>query len=526
MLRKLRITGACIVFALLTFLFCDFTGTFIGTLAPLAEIQFLPAFLAGNAIIIAALLITTFLFGRLYCSIICPFGVFQDVISRLAIWRKKNRFGWQQGKTFWRVGFLTLFVVLFLCGFSSVAALLDPYSAFGRITSNLFAPIYRLGNNLLAYWAERSGSYAFYSVDVWMKGIETFIIAIATLMVAIIFAVRWGRLYCNTVCPVGAILGLIAKYAILKPRIETSKCNGCGLCAKNCKASCINPEKHVVDSSRCIVCFNCIEKCPQKAISYRKSFESQPAPAPVQGTLSTIVSSTAGPASTASPIKATETLASPMIRRGFLSMIAFYALTKTGLAQEKPKKKKKEFDGGLAPLVKRVPPTRTVAPLPPGSQSLRNFARRCSACQLCVSVCPNQVLRPSQDSWKTTMQPSMSFERGYCRPECVRCSEVCPTGAILPTTTADKSATQIGYAVWVRDACIVITDDVECGNCERHCPTDAIEMIPLNPDDPQSKKIPTVNVERCIGCGACENLCPARPTSAIYVEGVDRQRTI
>ena len=79
----------------------------------------------------------------------------------------------------------------------------------------------------------------------------------------------------------------------------------------------------------------------------------------------------------------------------------------------------------------------------------------------------------------------MAFERGYCRSECVKCSEVSPSGAIRPTTTADKASTQIGYAVWGRDACIVITDELECGNCQRHCPTEAIEMIPLNPDDPK-----------------------------------------
>lgn len=137
------------------------------------------------------------------------------------------------------------------------------------------------------------------------------------------------------------------------------------------------------------------------------------------------------------------------------------------------------------------------------------------------------------------MQPEMSYERGYCRPECARCAEVCPTDAIHLTDLAEKSATQVGHAVWVRQNCIVLTDDVECGNCARHCPTGAIQMIPLQghhhhrhrggrEDGEQDKPrlIPAVNVERCIGCGACENLCPARPFSAIYVEGHEVQRTI
>ena len=146
-------------------------------------------------------------------------------------------------------------------------------------------------------------------------------------------------------------------------------------------------------------------------------------------------------------------------------------------------------------------------------------------CQLCVSACPNQVLRPSADLRKL-MQPEMSYERGYCRPECTKCSEVCPAGAIRPITKADKSSVQIGHAVWVKKNCIPLTDGVQCGNCARHCPTGAIQMVPSIPEDKDSPKIPVINVERCIGCGACENLCPARLFSAIYVEGHERHRII
>ena len=124
------------------------------------------------------------------------------------------------------------------------------------------------------------------------------------------------------------------------------------------------------------------------------------------------------------------------------------------------------------------------------------------------------------------MQPEMSYERGYCRPECTRCSDICPTGAIRSVTKAEKSAIQIGHAVWIKKNCVVNRDGVECGNCARHCPVGAIQMIPIDAKNKDSLKIPAVNTERCIGCGACENLCPARPFSAIYVEGHEIHRTV
>lgn len=116
------------------------------------------------------------------------------------------------------------------------------------------------------------------------------------------------------------------------------------------------------------------------------------------------------------------------------------------------------------------------------------------------------------------MQPEMSYERGYCRPECTKCSEVCPAGAITPITVAEKSSIRIGHAVWIRKNCVVITDGEQCTNCARHCPTGAIIMV-ADKEQGKGPKIPAIDTEKCIGCGACENLCPARPFSAIYVEG-------
>ena len=183
------------------------------------------------------------------------------------------------------------------------------------------------------------------------------------------------------------------------------------------------------------------------------------------------------------------------------------------------------MDGGLADIIDKQAPKRQTPLTPPGSLNARNMKNSCTACQLCITACPNGVLRPSSQL-ETFMQPQMSYEKGYCRPECTICSEVCPAGAITKISKDDKSAIQIGHAVWNKETCIPIADNQPCGNCERHCPTDAIVMIPSDANNPESLKVPVVNTERCIGCGACEHLCPSRPLSAIYVEGHELHKTI
>lgn len=500
-LRRLRVTLAAVFFTLITLLFLDFTGTLHTWLGWLAKIQFLPALLALNVGVVVALVLLTLLFGRIYCSVVCPLGVMQDVVSWISGRRKKHKFRFSHSpkKRILRYGVLALFIVAFIAGIGSLVALLAPYSSYGRIAQNIFQPVYILGNNLMAWVAERVDSYAFYSREVWMRSLPTFIIATVTLVGIGVLAWRNGRTYCNTICPVGTILSLMARFSWFKVKVDETKCNKCGLCSRSCKSACIDFKNSKIDYSRCVVCGDCIDKCRKKALGYTHS----------------------------SPKKSEETDKAKMIdqevvnsaRRSFL-LGAAIATTSAVIAQEK-----KKVDGGLAEIEDKQAPKRNTPLTPPGSLSAQNMARHCTACQLCVAECPNDVLRPSTDIQKL-MQPTMSYERGYCRPECNRCSEVCPAGAIKPIKREDKSSIQIGHAVWIKKNCVPITDGKECGNCARHCPAGAITMINSNPKDDTSPKIPAVNTSRCIGCGACENLCPARPFSAIYVEGHEVHRYI
>ena len=485
----------------ITLLFLDFTGTLHAWLGWMAKVQFLPAVLALNFGVVAALLILTLLFGRVYCSVICPLGVMQDIISWIhGKTKKKNRFrfSYSPAKKWLRYAVLVAFVVALVLGAHSLVALVAPYSAYGRIASNLLAPIYQWGNNLLALIAERADSYAFYSVDVWIKSTATFAVAAATLVVVGFLAWKNGRTWCNTICPVGTVLGFFAKFSLFAPVINTKKCRNCGLCGKQCKAACINMKEHEIDLSRCVACMDCIDTCKEGAISYARRYGKK------------------------CTSKCEDTNKKDNVDKGRRAFIVSSAIVGTAATM---KAQEMKVDGGLAAIARAEKPERQTPLVPAGALSLKNFSDHCTACQLCVSVCPNQVLRPST-SLMTLMQPEMSYERGYCRPECTKCSDVCPAGAIRPVTREEKSSIQIGHAVVNLANCVVNTDEVKCGNCARHCPVGAIRMVRKDPDNNESLMIPTVNEEKCIGCGACENLCPARPFTAIHVEGHEVHRYI
>lgn len=477
---------------MITLLFLDFTGTLHAWFGWMAKLQFVPALLASGSITVLAIIIVTMTFGRIYCSILCPLGVYQDGISRMAEKRKKNRYKFKKSRKWLRYSILLVFAVLLFVGLNSIAILIAPYSIYGRIASNLFAPLYQLINNVLAYFAERWDSYAFYHVDVYIKSLPIFIVSIAYFLIITILSLTNGRWYCNTVCPVGTILGFFARFSLFKPVIDTEKCNSCGLCERNCRCSAIDSKNHKIDYTKCVTCFNCIEKCHQGAMRYRL----------------------AGNTDNVNKVKTIgdETKNGKTSRKTFIATVATLAAASTLKAQEKV------VDGGLATIEKKKAPKRETPIKPAGSVSLDNFSSRCTGCQLCVQVCPNDVLRASS-KLDTFMQPEMSYERGYCRPECTKCSEVCPAGAITKVTREQKTAIQIGHAVWIGRNCVPLRDGVTCGNCAKHCPSGAITMMHYDPEDAASPMIPSINTERCIGCGACEHVCPARPFSAIFVEG-------
>ena len=535
MLRKIRITLAALCFVAITLLFLDFTGTIHLWFGWLAKIQFLPAVLALNVAVVAVLLLLTLIFGRIYCSVICPMGVFQDCVSNLSSRRKgkKARFTYSKEKKWLRYGMLVFFVVTLVAGLNAIAVLLAPYSAYGRMVQSLLAPVWQWGNNLLAWIAERRDSYAFVTKEVWLKSLPTLIIAAVTFAVVVILAWKNGRTYCNTICPVGTVLSFFSRFAMFRPMIDKSKCKSCHACEKKCKAACIDVDNHQIDHSRCVDCFDCIDSCRLGALKYRFAWgrsvtstgsvtDTHRAASPVAEPVEATVIRQGSPTVVRQGSPTTEVTDNG--RRAFLiggaAVIGGSLLSSIPMKAEEEEIKDKKRDGGFAEIIPKKAPKRRNPITPFGSQSIEHFYQHCTACQLCVTVCPNNVLRPSS-RLEHLMQPEMSFEKGYCRPECVKCSEVCPAGAILKITPEEKTSWKVGTAGVDYDLCVVNRDGVHCGNCARHCPVGAIKMVKKNPDDEKSLRIPSVNEEKCIGCGACENLCPSRPISAITVNGYE-----
>ncbi|MBR1547549.1 MAG: 4Fe-4S binding protein, partial [Prevotella sp.] len=368
MLRKIRITLATLMLIGITWLFVDFTGTAHHYVGWMPKIQLLEAILAGSIVTVAALVVLTLLFGRMYCSVVCPLGIMQDIFGWMGKKSKKNRYTFSKAKTWLRYTMLALLLIAHVAGLAVIVQLLAPYSAFGRIATNLLQPIYLAVNNVLASIAEQNDNYMFYHSDVWMRSAISLAIAAATIAVLAVLAWRNGRTWCNTVCPVGTMLSIISKYSLLKIHFDKEKCRNCSLCTKNCKAACIDYKTHTVDATRCIVCGDCLKSCKFGALTYGRATASgeKASTSEVDGEQKTAATADSS-------------------RRSFLLSSALLATT--ALAQDM-----KKVDGGLAEIEDKVAPKRQTPLVPPGSLSAQNMTNSCTGCQLCISECPNQVL--------------------------------------------------------------------------------------------------------------------------------------
>ena len=506
-LKKVRVAVSLLFFLIVFVIFADFANLITpGYTGAALYLQFLPSLLnftvlfsiAATGFIIVLLL--SLLLGRVYCSSICPLGTLQDMFSWLSrkttrVKRRRIRFHrYTEPKNLLRFGILAVVAITLILGFPLLTSLLDPYSNFGRIVTNFVQPLLLAANNQLSSLLESKNVYWIYPY--LARPVNWVTLILPFLMLALVFWLSWkyGRLYCNTVCPVGALLALLARVSWFRIAIDKHECNHCGACVHECKSGCIDKKAQTVDFSRCVLCFNCFVACDSNAFVLQNNWTGNSA-----------VAATAP----ADPGK-----------RGFLAGMAAGLLWLTGF-RSRPERDSLRVSKKTISQAKptEVPVVRAHEVTPPGSLSFAHFNRYCTACTLCVTACPTHVLQPSflEYGLAGMMQPRLDFESGFCNYDCKICSEVCPTGAILPLEDLEaKQAVQMGKAKFIKENCVVHTDRTDCGACSEHCPTKAVDMVPYEDTD---LFIPEINEDICVGCGACEYPCPTLPHKAIYVEG-------
>ncbi len=491
--KPLRVCIAAAFFMPTAFLFLDIRETGMKALADkLLFWQFVPSLLsflnhaAAGATGFIIVLALTLAFGRIYCSAVCPLGIFQDIISRLFSKKAKRRYTFSLPRNILRYTLLSVTILVFLAGSNLLLNLLDPFSSFGRIFANFIRPIVIALNNLTAPLTEFLGSHALYRVQ-WPVYVSVSVcIALAALGVVAWMSARHGRIYCNTLCPVGTLLGLVSKVSLFKIGIILGSCRSCGDCRRVCKAGCIDVKNKQVDVSRCISCFNCLTACPDQALTFR--------PKPQ---ISRVKSHTPG-------------------RRGFILALAAGS---AAMASDRVIAAQEPLPVQVRPTT--IPEKRTSPISPPGSVSIKRYTSICTACHLCVSACPSRVLVPSIFSFGLSgmLQPKMDFTSGHCNYDCTICSQICPSKAILPLSTEKKQQTQMGVAKFIKESCVVYTDNTNCGACSEHCPTKAVHMVPYLNTSGRKLVIPEINEAICVGCGGCEHACPTKPYKAIFVDG-------
>ncbi len=474
-LKKIRVAVATSVLTLfiLTFLghgrisqVLSETLLFFQFVPSLIRFALTPAAMASFGFLL--ILLATLLFGRCYCSFLCPLGILQDVF--IAISRKsglKQRHVSQ--KPYPAIRYLILLLTLFSAFMGTLAFvnLLDPYSLFGRIAADGFKWVAIFANNILVDVLESFDLYVLLMKKQHFTPSAVLAVSMISFCLLLIFSLFLGRSYCNTICPIGTLLGIFSRFSLFKFSISKEECKSCGLCERSCKAGCIDPETLDIDQTRCVVCFNCVDVCGKSAARYAFDVRS--------------LADDGGWA---------------LSRRRFLlgSAVAGGSLLSLGSPVR--------LSANDAPFGKKMPIT------PPGSSGIADFMKTCTACHLCVSACPTNVITPAYLEYGISglLQPRMNYLEGHCDFECKTCGYICPTGAISPLLLRDKKLTQIGKASLNKKQCIVHVRKKHCGACGEACPTHAIV-----PAQKGLVLFPTMKIEYCIGCGACERACPTKP---------------
>jgi len=500
-LKLFRVITAVIFITILSFCFVNIYSLIPpDTARYLALTQFVPSVL--SFILVPSMIFSSFIFiilltvlaGRSYCSFLCPLGIFQDIVSRLSsIFKIKKNYRYTLPHNLIRYSILALVILSYSTAGTFIIRWLDPYSLYGRFAHNILYPAATGINNITADMLLKFNIFLLHPVDIKYGSSGIMLLTFILILSISAMAVLNGRLYCNTLCPVGSLLGIVSKISLIKIKIDKKSCVHCGKCEKICKSSSIRHGDDVVDFSRCVSCFNCLPVCPNSSIKFRFTFPRNKRDEQER----------------VNPLHYSGK--SNITRKSFIAGII---LTPAILSAQPTVKKKVLY---IQDRSKQKEYLKKTFASPPGSLGTERFNERCSACSLCITGCPSSVLQPSvmQYGIHGIMQPYLDFNTGYCNYDCVICSELCPTGAINKISVAEKHLIQTGKSTFIKENCITYTNGTDCGACSEHCPTKAVNMAPFK----NNLVIPEINQKICTGCGACEHVCPVRPFKAIYVEG-------
>lgn len=497
-LKRARVILALSFFLFTSFSFIDLYELFPESItSKIFFLQFAPSLLRFAQILnltsigFFIVIILSFFFGRIYCSTVCPLGILQDFFSFLAKRKNKKKVFYKFKKSFpiVRFGLLAVTILSFLAGTSLIINLLDPYSNAGRIFTYNIKPIFVWINNVASHILQNQKIYTLHLIE---KGETPILITLYVFSFFILIAYlsfKRGRLFCNLICPVGTFLSLLSKKSVYKVNFNDDNCTKCGKCASSCKSECIDLKHQKIDYSRCVVCFNCLQACNDNALNFT--------------------------AKTSQKVEKTFRAEKTINRRNAITTLLTLTTSSSILSQNRYQHRKGSRIGKNREYQLAI---SEYAVTPPGSKGIERFNSLCTACGLCISACPTNVLQPAIKEYGLIgfMQPHLDYTHtGFCNFDCNRCSEICPTGAILPLAIEEKKITQLGKAVFIKKNCVVHRDGNDCGACSEHCPTKSVDMVPYR----NGLVIPQVNQDICIGCGACEHACPVEyPHKAIYVE--------
>lgn len=426
------------------------------------------------------IIVGTLIFGRFFCSWICPLGILNQWISYFFNKRRPiEDYKVNAYRSVHRLKYYILVLLLILAAFGSLQiGIFDPISL---ITRSFSVSLYPSVN----YW----GGGLYLKQPLFHGGV-----LIAVLFIALLFANRFlTRFWCRALCPLGALLGLFASRSLLRIRRDVEKCTDCNKCLRFCQGAC---DPHAaLRVSECHVCMNCIANCPENAIHYGLSGSNSSVHAPV------------------------DLNRRRLIETAVASIILFPMLRSVVNAQSDPQH-------------------RVIRP--PGSIAEDEFLRRCIKCGECMRVCPTNVIQPAllEGGFEALWTPILINKIGYCEYNCVLCSQVCPTGAIVPISVEMKvgkdptrKQIKIGTAFFDRGRCLPWAMNTECIVCEEVCPTspkaiwfDEVEKK-LRDGKTRLLKLPHMDAKLCVGCGICENKCPVHDRPAVRVSSIGETRS-